>query len=46
MQTEREEDETIVFFNVGEQRSLTLGGLEMDGCIDGVASANYLVTLN
>lgn len=44
MQTEREEDETIVFFNVGDQGSLILRGIEFDGTANGAPSANYLVT--
>jgi len=35
MQTEREEDETIVFFDVGDQGSLTLRGIEFDGAVGG-----------
>jgi len=46
MQTEREEDETIVFFYVGDQGSLTLRGLELDGALDGIATPNYLVTFD
>ncbi len=46
MQTEREEDETIVFFYLGEQGSLTLRGLEFDGALDGIPTPNYLITFD
>lgn len=45
MQTEHEEDESIVFFNVGDQASLTLQGIEFDGAYDG-DTANYLITFD
>jgi len=45
MQTEREEeDDTIVFFNVGDQGSLTLRGIEFDGATSGTDTANYLIS--
>ncbi|HDP67470.1 MAG TPA: DUF5123 domain-containing protein [Candidatus Marinimicrobia bacterium] len=44
METEREGDETITFFNVGDQASLTLRGIEFDGALNELPSANYLVT--
>lgn len=44
MQTEREEDETFVFFNLGDQGSVTLRGIEFDGELNGERSATYLIT--
>lgn len=42
--TEPEDDGSTAFFQVGDQGSLTLRGLEFDGSIDGVTTTNYLVT--
>jgi len=44
MQTEREEDETFVYFNLGDGGSVTLRGIEFDGELDGEPNATYLIT--
>ncbi len=45
MQTAPTEDNSVVtFFELGDQSSLTLIGLELDGSREGSASATYLVT--
>ncbi|MBN2279477.1 MAG: T9SS type A sorting domain-containing protein [Candidatus Marinimicrobia bacterium] len=45
MQTEHEEDESIVFFKVGNAGSLTLKGIEFDGAWN-YDTTNYLITFD